>query len=262
MAAQAPTGVRRATFGPKEELDPADDEDVQEVQIWWGLTGVKFTTTLCKPSTTILQAKQDVLAKTGIPIEQQRLFGFDCSEFLTDEVLVCSVKELAGCGGLQIIVNGAEDIPKSAWREDSSSEGTLEEDCLEASLSSEEGLDEAASMVPPQPRPGPPPGRKPPPPPPPPKKSSVVHRRPPPPPPPKGRSPPNRSRSPSSAAIGQNNDNAIVRQKRVAAPLLSPLKKSRRIQPVTIQAPVVLRDVNVFQKKHQVGQGTYGYVII
>jgi serine/threonine protein kinase len=30
----------------------------------------------------------------------------------------------------------------------------------------------------------------------------------------------------------------------------------------TFQAPVVLRDVNVFERKHQVGEGTYGSVFV
>jgi cyclin-dependent kinase 12/13 len=31
---------------------------------------------------------------------------------------------------------------------------------------------------------------------------------------------------------------------------------------LSIRAPVVLRDVDVFEKKHQVGQGTYGSVFV
>lgn len=31
---------------------------------------------------------------------------------------------------------------------------------------------------------------------------------------------------------------------------------------LSIKAPVVMRDVNVFMKKHQVGQGTYGSVFV
>lgn len=31
---------------------------------------------------------------------------------------------------------------------------------------------------------------------------------------------------------------------------------------MSIRAPVVLRDVNVFLKKHQVGEGTYGSVFV
>jgi hypothetical protein len=29
---------------------------------------------------------------------------------------------------------------------------------------------------------------------------------------------------------------------------------------VSLKAPIVMRDVTAFQKKHQVGEGTYGYV--
>jgi Protein kinase domain len=38
--------------------------------------------------------------------------------------------------------------------------------------------------------------------------------------------------------------------------------KRVRNNTVSIRAPVVLRDVNVFLKKHQVGQGTYGSVFV
>ena len=41
----------------------------------------------------------------------------------------------------------------------------------------------------------------------------------------------------------------------------SPPKRPRRSS-VSIDAPVVLRDVNVFTKKQQVGQGTYGSVFV
>jgi len=80
-----------------------------------------------------------------------------------------------------------------------------------------------------------------PPPPPPPKK------KPPPPPPPPGRPKP-----PSQSA------------KRPAppAPAAQSANKKTRKTTVSIQAPVVLRDVNVFLKKHQVGQGTYGSVFV
>ncbi len=37
------------------------------------------------------------------------------------------------------------------------------------------------------------------------------------------------------------------------------INHSRR---VSLKAPSVMRDVTVFQKRHQVGEGTYGYVII
>lgn len=38
-------------------------------------------------------------------------------------------------------------------------------------------------------------------------------------------------------------------------------KRARRGS-LAIEAPVVLRDVNVFARKHQVGQGTYGSVFV
>lgn len=40
--------------------------------------------------------------------------------------------------------------------------------------------------------------------------------------------------------------------------LSPPTKKQRRR--VSLKAPAVMRDVTAFQKKHQVGEGTYGYV--
>ena len=39
-------------------------------------------------------------------------------------------------------------------------------------------------------------------------------------------------------------------------------QKRARSESVSIRAPVVLRDVNVFTKEHQVGQGTYGSVCV
>ena len=41
----------------------------------------------------------------------------------------------------------------------------------------------------------------------------------------------------------------------------SPAKRSK-VGHVSIMAPIVLRDVNVFEKKYQVGQGTYGSVFV
>ena len=38
--------------------------------------------------------------------------------------------------------------------------------------------------------------------------------------------------------------------------------KRARLGSVSIQAPVLLRDVNAFNRKHQVGQGTYGSVFV
>jgi serine/threonine protein kinase len=42
----------------------------------------------------------------------------------------------------------------------------------------------------------------------------------------------------------------------------APDPKRMRRGSVSITAPVVMRDVNVFEKKHQVGQGTYGSVFV
>jgi hypothetical protein len=36
--------------------------------------------------------------------------------------------------------------------------------------------------------------------------------------------------------------------------------KQRRLSHLHIKAPVILRDVTVFQRRQQVGEGTYGYV--
>lgn len=83
---------------------------------------------------------------------------------------------------------------------------------------------------------------KPPPPPPPPKK------KPPPPPPPKAKPKPPQPQSAKRSAP--------------PAPATQPPAKKSRKTTVSIQAPVVLRDVNVFLKKHQVGQGTYGSVFV
>jgi len=47
-----------------------------------------------------------------------------------------------------------------------------------------------------------------------------------------------------------------------AAGLDQPPQKRRRRTSVHIMAPARLRDVTVFQKKHQVGQGTYGSVFM
>ena len=47
-------------------------------------------------------------------------------------------------------------------------------------------------------------------------------------------------------------------------PSLPPPKHSNSVsncRRVSLKAPVVMRDVTVFQKRHQVGEGTYGYVV-
>lgn len=89
--------------------------------------------------------------------------------------------------------------------------------------------------------------QKPPPPPPPPK------RKPPPPPPPKN--------GPPKPPTSNGSNQSTKRLAPAAAATQPPVKRSRKTA-VTIRAPVVLRDVNAFLKKHQVGQGTYGSVFM
>eukprot|EP00522_Entomoneis_paludosa_P007051 CAMPEP_0172445062 /NCGR_PEP_ID=MMETSP1065-20121228/5033_1 /TAXON_ID=265537 /ORGANISM="Amphiprora paludosa, Strain CCMP125" /LENGTH=433 /DNA_ID=CAMNT_0013195857 /DNA_START=744 /DNA_END=2045 /DNA_ORIENTATION=- len=90
--------------------------------------------------------------------------------------------------------------------------------------------------------PPPPPGGRPRPPPPPPRKT-------PPPPPPKTKPPPPPPRTDSNPS-----------PKRAVPPAAAALNAKR--SKLSIMAPVVLRDVNVFEKKYQVGQGTYGSVFV
>lgn len=94
---------------------------------------------------------------------------------------------------------------------------------------------------PPSNRPKPPPPAPKAPPKPPPKHSSSA----PPPPPPKP-APPSNGKRPSAES----------------ATSASYPKRACNSSHVSIRAPVVLRDVNVFLKKHQVGQGTYGSVFV
>ncbi len=111
----------------------------------------------------------------------------------------------------------------------------------------------------------PPPGRPAPPPPPssangsrpkppappiaPPPQSNTKRAPPPPPPPPK-------SAPPSTVTFSYQNG-----KRPTEATEQSPQKRSR-CSSMSIRAPVVLRDVNVFLKKHQVGEGTYGSVFV
>lgn len=96
--------------------------------------------------------------------------------------------------------------------------------------------------------------KKPPPPPPPPKKKP-----PPPPPPPSSiKAPPPPSNKPP--VVAQSTKRPAPASD--AATNQQPLTKKVRRASVSIQAPIILRDVNVFLKKHQVGQGTYGYVML
>lgn len=120
----------------------------------------------------------------------------------------------------------------------------------------------ATTMVRPPPpgRPAPPPppnsanGIRPKPPAPPmaPPSQSNIKRAPPPPPPP----PPPKSAPPATVTFSQPNG------KRPTETTEQPPQKRARCSSMSIRAPVVLRDVNVFLKKHQVGEGTYGSVFV
>lgn len=116
------------------------------------------------------------------------------------------------------------------------------------------------SPPPPPPPKGPPPpppsggaSRKPPPPPGQPKKVSP---RPPPPPPPA---------PPSKSDNEDNNNNSSIKKRTLqtepSSSSGSPVKRQRRGS-VSIRAPTVLRDVDAFEKKFQVGEGTYGSVFV
>ena len=100
-----------------------------------------------------------------------------------------------------------------------------------------------------KPPPPPPPRRRPPPPPPPPRNNNKG--------PPK---PPTQQSTNTTAAVGSSS--SLAKRSAPASAAISQQPKRSRKTAVSIQAPVVLRDVNVFLKKHQVGQGTYGYVFI
>lgn len=113
---------------------------MQEVQVWLGITGKLFTTIRCKSSTTVLQAKEAVVALKGVPLEQQRLLSFGSKHVLTDEALVLCTECISACEGLQIMIDEPRDEPRprSTW-EDSSSEG-------DSSSSSEEQKPDAAAV--------------------------------------------------------------------------------------------------------------------
>ena len=104
----------------------------------------------------------------------------------------------------------------------------------------------------------PPPGRPIPPPP--------VTNRPKPPPPPKAPPPlplpPKRVPPPPPKSAPTDSTDLLVNGKRSLDEALLPSAKRMRSASFSIRAPVVLRDVNVFLKKHQVGQGTYGSVFV
>ena len=107
--------------------------------------------------------------------------------------------------------------------------------------------------------------RKPPPPPP---ARKINNNRPPPPPrppPPTKRPPPPPPPRSSGAVNGNFGSSTTASRKRPAeistVSLSSPRKHTtHQRRRVSLKAPTVMRDVTVFQKKHQVGEGTYGYV--
>ena len=60
------------------------------------------------------------------------------------------------------------------------------------------------------------------------------------------------------AAVGSTAAKSSSSSTATTVSLSPPTKKQRRR--VSLKAPAVMRDVTAFQKKHQVGEGTYGYV--
>ena len=105
-----------------------------------------------------------------------------------------------------------------------------------------------------------------PPPPPPARKINNNYRPPPPPrpPPPTKRPPPPPPPRSSGAVKGNFGSSTTASRKRpaeISTVSLSPRKHTtQQRRRVSLKAPTVMRDVTVFQKKHQVGEGTYGYV--
>eukprot|EP00534_Pseudo-nitzschia_fraudulenta_P012841 CAMPEP_0201219482 /NCGR_PEP_ID=MMETSP0851-20130426/191097_1 /ASSEMBLY_ACC=CAM_ASM_000631 /TAXON_ID=183588 /ORGANISM="Pseudo-nitzschia fraudulenta, Strain WWA7" /LENGTH=271 /DNA_ID=CAMNT_0047509171 /DNA_START=401 /DNA_END=1217 /DNA_ORIENTATION=- len=104
-------------------------------------------------------------------------------------------------------------------------------------------------------RPPPPPPRgRPPPPPPPSSRNGKVRSTPPPPPPP-----------PPRASIGNKRAHKVTSACSPASRSPFPVHKKARLPrrgPVSFSAPVVMRDVDAFEKKFQVGEGTYGSVFV
>lgn len=89
--------------------------------------------------------------------------------------------------------------------------------------------------------------------------------RPRPPPPPKAPPPPppKRSPPPPPAKSTQPNNAIVPTAKRAGHSLEATItKRIRRESTVSFRAPVVMRDVNVFEKSHTVGEGTYGTVFV
>jgi hypothetical protein len=77
------------------------------------------------------------------------------------------------------------------------------------------------------------------------------------PPPPGQRAPPPPPRSgkrPAPPPSNGNHESIQTNAKRVREPLA--------FGKIVIKKPTVLRDVNAFHRKHKVGEGTYGYVLI
>lgn len=101
-------------------------------------------------------------------------------------------------------------------------------------------------------QPPPPPPRKPPPP----KGAPPPPKGPPPPPPVKSETP----TKPPAPAAAKRPAVAVAATK---AEALSPAKRVRSATAsVSIKAPTVLRDENVYERMHQVGEGTYGSVFV
>eukprot|EP00584_Thalassiosira_punctigera_P009873 CAMPEP_0172534990 /NCGR_PEP_ID=MMETSP1067-20121228/7172_1 /TAXON_ID=265564 ORGANISM="Thalassiosira punctigera, Strain Tpunct2005C2" /NCGR_SAMPLE_ID=MMETSP1067 /ASSEMBLY_ACC=CAM_ASM_000444 /LENGTH=468 /DNA_ID=CAMNT_0013319873 /DNA_START=324 /DNA_END=1730 /DNA_ORIENTATION=- len=129
---------------------------------------------------------------------------------------------------------------------------------------------------PPPPKPSAAAARKPPPPPAPPaRKMNAGGSRPPPPrgppggkprpPPPPQKNMEGGSRAAGGSLGGNAPAAAAVGKKRAvdqAKPPGAGLSRERQRRRVSLKAPVVMRDVTAFQKKHQVGEGTYGSVFV
>eukprot|EP00428_Durinskia_dybowskii_P020878 CAMPEP_0170207130 /NCGR_PEP_ID=MMETSP0116_2-20130129/3139_1 /TAXON_ID=400756 /ORGANISM="Durinskia baltica, Strain CSIRO CS-38" /LENGTH=449 /DNA_ID=CAMNT_0010457581 /DNA_START=416 /DNA_END=1765 /DNA_ORIENTATION=+ len=110
-------------------------------------------------------------------------------------------------------------------------------------------------MTRPPPPPGPPSGSKPQPP----------KARPPPPPPARVAAPPpppHRAAPPPPPPNVASLPSAPLKRKDPPAPPPPPAKKQHTEAKLSIQAPAVMRDVDVFEKKHKVGEGTYGSVFV
>lgn len=88
-------------------------------------------------------------------------------------------------------------------------------------------------------------------------------RRPPPPPGPPPGGPPKQQGLSGKKRSAPQEHNRVGKNARIGrAPPPPPAKAVKPRKRMTIKKPVVLRDVTVFQKKYQVGQGTYGSVFV